>query len=219
MFVGHYGAAFVAKAVSPGLPLWLLLLAAQAVDVIFLGLVAVGVERMVLDPSLPSNPLDLQYMPISHGLLATVCWIAATYAVARRVAGQSRRSSAVLAAVVGSHWLLDLVVHRPDLPLISGEPRLGLGLWNHPLAALLLEEGWLLASLVVYLRFAAPEPRSRRLAITLVGVLALLHAVTLVMPHPDSVAVLLASMSVVFGAVTWAGYRVDRSQSPSLQSA
>jgi len=219
VFVGHYGAAFVAKAATPRLPLWLLLLAAQAVDVLFIGLVALGIERVALDPSLPSNPLDLQHMPISHGLLATGFWIVSTYAVTRWAAGWSHRSALTLAAVVGSHWLLDLLVHRPDLPLVVAEPRLGLGLWNHPLAALLLEEIWLLASLVIYLRAVASEPRSRRLAIALVAGLALLHAATLGMPPPEGVPVLLASMLVVFAVVTWSGHRIERTQLRSAQSA
>ena len=219
MFVGHYGAAFVARAAAPRLPLWLLLLAAQAVDLLFLALVAVGVERVALDPSLPSNPLDLQHMPISHGLLATAVWSAGVFAVSRSAAGLDRRSAAVLAAVVGSHWGLDFIVHRPDLPLVFGEPRLGLALWNHPLPAFLLEEAWLLASLVVSLRWVAPSPRTRRRAILLVLGLAALQAASGMMAPPASVPVFLVSMGAVLLLVPGLGRAVESAQPRSRQTA
>lgn len=209
MLVGHYSAAFLAKGVEPRLPLWVLLLAAQLVDIVHVLLVLGGLERVGLDPSLASNPLDLQFIPFTHGLAAALIWSAAVFLVARVRWFPDVRRSGVLALVVASHWVLDLVVHRPDLPLLTGDPRLGLSLWNHPWLSLLLEEALLIASAVFCLRRwghggAAP----RRLMALCIG-LAVLQIVTLALPAPASALALLAPLLALFVAVAWLGHRAE----------
>ena len=137
MFVGHYAGAFVAKAVEPRMSLAAYALAVQAVDVAWAVLVLLGVERLSIDPTLASNPLVLAHMPYTHSGPATLLWMLAAALVGWRWAG--RRAGLVLALAVGSHWVGDLIVHRPDLPLGWTGPKVGLALWDHPLVSWAVE--------------------------------------------------------------------------------
>ena len=100
-----------------------------------------------------STHFELEYMPFTHGLLASVLWAAAAYAVFRWLVVRKQSVAVVVALAVFSHWLFDLPVHTPDLPLWSDtSPKLGLGLWNNAVATYLLEAGLLVAGLWMYLR-------------------------------------------------------------------
>ncbi len=143
MFVGHYAAALAAKAAQPKAPLWTYVLGAQLVDVAWGGLVLAGVERMSLDERLPGSPLVLSHMPYTHSLSAAVVWAVAAGLVARFLLKLPRAAAVAVALVVASHWGLDFLVHRPDLPLWGGGPKVGLGWWNHPVPEQALEMGLL----------------------------------------------------------------------------
>src|SRR5262245_58994693 len=122
----------------------MLLVAVQLVDIAWAILVLLGVERVRIVPGLPSNPLVLEHMPFTHGLVATAAWASAAYLFTRSRVGD--RGALVVAAAVASHWLCDLLVHRRDLPLLAGEPKLGLGLWDVPALAFALEASILLGA-------------------------------------------------------------------------
>ncbi len=145
MFVGHYAAAFAAKAIAPKAPLWALAGACQLVDIGWSVLIAAGVERASVDPALPGSTFVLEYMPWTHSLPAALLWSLAAVAIVRLVPGGSWRTSAIIGAVVFSHWLLDLIVHRPDLELWFGGDKVGLGLWNYPVPEQIAEMGLLAA--------------------------------------------------------------------------
>src|SRR3989442_12068299 len=119
MFVGHYGVSFAAKKAEPAIPLWVLFIAVQLLDVLWAPLVLLGIEEARIVPGITaSNPLDLYYMPYTHSLLAAIGWSAAAFACCRLAAsGSSRTSALVVAASAFSHWALDFLVHRPALPL------------------------------------------------------------------------------------------------------
>jgi len=100
-----------------------------------------------------SNPLDLYYMPYTHSLAAVALW--STVAIILwKFLPRSRTWS--VAALVGlavfSHWLLDLLVHGPDLPVYDDTMKVGLGLWNYPAIALLLEVVLLFGGMAMYMR-------------------------------------------------------------------
>ena len=127
MFVGHYGVSFAAKAADRSIPLWLLFVAVQFVDVLWGGLVLLGIERVRIVPGITaSNPFDLYYMPYTHSLVASVLWAGGAVIAYRFVQGW-RGSALVVGAAVLSHWILDFVVHRPDLPLYDNTMKVGLG--------------------------------------------------------------------------------------------
>ncbi|MFI4964905.1 MAG: hypothetical protein ACHP9T_06005 [Caulobacterales bacterium] len=143
MFVGHYSAALAAKAAEPRAPLWTYVIGCQLLDVAWSALVMGGVEKLRIDPSLPGSSLDLYYMPWTHSLPGALGWSLAAALVVRVAMKLPARAAAFVGLAVFSHWLLDLGVHRPDLELWFGGPKVGLGLWNHPVPEQALEIGLL----------------------------------------------------------------------------
>ena len=211
MFVGHYSASFLGKAAAPRVPLWVFLLAAQLVDVAWAVFILLGVERFHLDPTLSSNPLVLDHMPYTHSLVATVGWaLAAGAVVAVATRGDAPRAAIATGLVVCSHWLLDVLVHRPDMTLAGGEPRLGLALWNLPLLAFVVE----IACLAGAAAWAATRPHvgadERRAVARGVGALVVLQVFTLLGPVPPSPTAMVLSVLATFVLVTWAAARAER---------
>ena len=208
MFVGHYGAAFLAKRAEPRAPLWVLLLAVMWVDVMWAIFILTGLERARVDPSLPGFPVDLEHMPYTHSLVATFAWAGLGFVLARRAVGWPLGVAVAIAAAVASHWFHDLPVHRPDLPLVWEGPKLGLGLWNYPVPELALEIAWLLATVLVLVRSRAVDDTTRtriwRLALALVA----LQAVTAVSPIPPGITPLAATALLSFLAIPWFARRI-----------
>lgn len=153
MFVGHYSVSFVAKAMAPEVPLWVLFVAVQLLDVIWAPLILLGIEKVRIVPGFTAtNPLDLYYMPYTHSLVAAIFWSVAGVVGWTIARGHRRATTArVVAAAVFSHWLLDFVVHRPDLPLYDDSMKVGLGLWNYAALAFMFEVGLLIAGMYLYL--------------------------------------------------------------------
>lgn len=154
MFVGHYAASLTLKSFEKRVSLGVLFLAVQFVDILFFPFVLAGIERMnIVENFTQSTHFELEYMPFTHGLLSSVLWAVAAYAVFRWVVVKKQSVAVVVALAVFSHWLLDLPVHTPDLPLWSDtSPKFGFGLWNNAIATYLLEAALLLFALWMYLR-------------------------------------------------------------------
>ncbi len=153
MFVGHYAASLALKSYEKEASLGVLFLAVQFVDIVFFPLVLLGIERLnFIENYTASTHFELEYMPFTHSLLATLFWAGAAYALFRWVLLKKNSVAVVIALAVFSHWLLDLVVHTPDLPLWSdASTKFGLGLWNHPVMTYALEAFLLLGGLWLYL--------------------------------------------------------------------
>lgn len=153
MFIGHYGPAFGAKAADRQIPLWVLFIAVQWLDVVWSVLVMLGVEKLRIVPGLmAASPLDLYYMPYTHGLFGALALSVLFGGVVALVMRRNRgRVFAIVAACVFSHWLLDLVVHRPDLWIYDGV-KVGFGLWRWPWISLPLELTVLIAGAWIYVR-------------------------------------------------------------------
>jgi hypothetical protein len=154
MFVGHYGVSFSAKKIEPSIPLWVLFLAVQFLDVLWAPVILLGIEKVRIVPGFTaSNPLDLYYMPYTHSLLAALFWSCVGGVAYRYLARPSRPGvSFVIGLAVFSHWLLDFIVHRPDLPLYGNSVKVGLGLWNVPVLAFGLESALLFGGMWFFLR-------------------------------------------------------------------
>jgi hypothetical protein len=152
MFVGHYGVSFAANAKNRTVPLWVLFLAVQLLDVFWSIFVLLGIEKVRIIPGFTrTNPLDLYYMPYTHSLFGALGW-SILAAVAYQLWRRGSSGSALVGVAVFSHWVLDLVVHVHDLPLFGDRFKVGFGLWNYPALALGLEIIVLLGGLWVYLR-------------------------------------------------------------------
>ena len=170
MFVGHYGVSFAAKKAEPAIPLWVLFIAVQLLDVLWAPFVLLGIEKVRIVPGFTaSNPLDLYYMPYTHSLVAAIGWsIVAFLAYRFTVRSAPPRAAAIVGLAVFSHWVLDFLVHRPDLPLYDNTAKVGLGLWNLPAVALGLEALLLFGAMWLYVRHTA-----RRTAMLVFGVVML----------------------------------------------
>lgn len=154
MFIGHYGPAFAAKPAEPRLPLWLLFIAVQFMDVCWSLLVLAGIEKLRIVPGFTEgSPLDLYYMPFTHGLPGALA-LSVLLGVVVMAFYRERRARVfwVIAAAVFSHWLLDLVVHVPDLPLWENTMKVGFGLWHWAWISVPLEIATLTAGAFVYAR-------------------------------------------------------------------
>src|SRR5882724_4823911 len=152
MFIGHYALALAAKRAAPRTSLGTLFLAVQLADMLWPVFLILGLEQAHLVPG--PNPfliLWLDSIPISHSLLTLIAWGVLFAAVYRMRTGYAKGAIVVALGVV-SHWVLDVVTHRPDMPLYPGGPTLGLGLWNSVPGTVIIEVGMFAAGTWIYLR-------------------------------------------------------------------
>lgn len=175
MFVGHYGPSFAIKSIQPAIRLWVLFIAVQLLDVGWSVLVFLGIEKVRIVPGITaSNPFDLYYMPFTHSLVAAFVWAIAAIILSRFLLGTRDWSAGMwIGTAVFSHWVLDFLVHRRDLPLYDDTAKVGLGIWNYPIIALLLEAVLLFAGMIMYLRKTRPLSTVGRLGPPILGVLML----------------------------------------------
>jgi len=211
MFVGHYSASIVAKAVSPKTPLWLLLVAAQLVDIFWTSFVLLGIEKVRLDFSLLSNPLDLYFMPFTHSLAATFFWAVIAYVLVRLIPrlNLTVKQSFIIAAVVASHWLLDLIVHRHDL-LVFDDIKVGLGLWNYPIIALIVEVMLVAASVIFLCTKSSFSYLYKRRVIVFALVLVILQISSMFRAIPNTVSLLVMTSFSIYIGIAIVGYFMDR---------
>ena len=156
MFVGHYAAAFALKGREKGASLGWLFIAAQFVDILFFPFALWGLETMEFVPGFTeTNDFKMEF-PYTHGLVGSIGWSILFAAVYFLLSGRKKTNGKAIAIILGigvlSHWVADLFVHTPDLPLFQGEPKFGFGLWHNKAATFGLEAVLLVAGLWYYLR-------------------------------------------------------------------
>ncbi len=218
MFIGHYGVSFAAKAADRRLPLWLLFIAVQWLDIVWSGLVMLNVEKLRIVPGFTQgSDLDLYYMPFTHGLIGALALSAALGAVAALFFRDRRAAAgAMIAGAVFSHWLLDVVVHVPDLPLLGDSFKVGLGLWRHVWLSLPLELAILVAGAALYAR-AVPS-RTRRGDVWLwlfVAAMAALQVYGYFGPGPASPLSFAQTALGTYGVLAALAAAVDRARGTS----
>ena len=212
MFIGHFALAFAARPVVPAVSLGTLFVAVQFADLLWPVLVLAGIERFEIHPGITAvTPLDFIHYPWSHslatlvgmGLVLGIAWM-----LVRRGAWQPAMA---IAALVASHWLLDVIAHRPDMPLApGGEARLGLGLWDSRVATLVVEGALFAACVGWYAARTRPRDAVGRWALMgLVAFLSLIYAGNLFGPPPPSVGAVAWSANAMWLLVAW-GYWIDR---------
>lgn len=211
MFLAHFGVGFGAKAAAPEVSLGSLFLAAQFIDLIWPTLLLFGIERVnIISDGMRNPPLDFVYYPYSHSLLAVIGWaalVAAIYFIVRC----GRSGAVVLGLAVISHWLLDLVVHYPDLPLYPGNsPLLGFSVWSSPVAAMAVELAIFAAGMWLYLRVTRAADATGKWALwSLVALLLLIQIANAFGPPPPSTTAIAWVGQAQWLLVIW-GYWVDR---------
>jgi membrane-bound metal-dependent hydrolase YbcI (DUF457 family) len=160
MFLGHFGLAFASKRASGSAALGTSFLAAQFIDLLWPFFLIAGVEKVEVDPGNTAfTPLNFVSYPFSHSLAAVIVW-ALLFGIVYYFLRKKSRAAIILAVLVLSHWFLDLLTHRPDLPISFGDGRkYGLGLWNNPAATIIVELIIFGAGCLLYLR--STEPRNK----------------------------------------------------------
>ena len=184
MFVGHYAAAMAAKAIEPKAPMWTLAAASQLVDIGWSGFIMAGIEHARSDPALPGSTLVLYDMPWTHSLPAALAWSLGAALLVKLLLRLQWGASLIIGLVVFSHWLLDLLVHRPDLDLYPGGPKLGFALWNYPVPEQALEMGLLALCGAVWVASRKSLARTAWPAIGFIAFLAALQIAAMFAPPP-----------------------------------
>jgi hypothetical protein len=215
MFIGHFGVALAAKKLAPRTSLGTFFFAAQFLDLIWPILLLLGVEHVRIAPGITRmTPLDFYDYPISHSLVTAAGWsllVGGIYYLARHRFGDA----SVVGLAVLSHWVLDFLVHRPDLPLWPGGPKVGLGLWNHWLPEIVLEVAIFFAGIWLYLTVTRARDRIGQYAFwTLMALLLFGWASTLssAPPDPHSMAWFALTMWIF---IPWAGW-ADKHREPRM---
>ncbi|MEM8917596.1 MAG: hypothetical protein AAGE37_01950 [Pseudomonadota bacterium] len=204
MFIGHFAPAMVA-AVHPKAPgLGTLFVAGQLVDFGFFGLALLGIEKFRIVPGITvMNPLDLYHFPYTHSLLGSGIW-ALAFGLLIWLITRNRAGAVIGGLVVLSHWLLDWVVHAPDLTLAGSPPKLGLGLWNYPAIAMPLELILTFGALAFFItRTRSTSPRSRPALVLLAVLLAFMQVYNWIGPQPvaaDAAMMITALIAFVLAA-------------------
>ena len=175
MFVGHYSVAFAVKSEQNKIPLWVLFVAVQLLDFIWAPLVLLGIEKMRIAPGITAaNPLDLYYMPYTHSLIGALAWSALAFLVYKVTSRTKVAAGLIVALAVFSHWILDLIVHRPDLAIYDDTLKVGFGLWNYRGLEFGLEMAILVAGIIIYLKRNVVRSVVRKYSLIIFGVLLIL---------------------------------------------
>ena len=215
MFIGHFGVALAAKKVTPRISLGTLVMAAQFTDLLWPIFLLLGIEKVVIAPgNTVVTPLDFISYPLSHSLLANLGW-ASLFAGIYKLVKHNSRGALCLWFVLMSHWILDALTHRADLPLYPGSSTyVGLGLWNSRLGTILVEGAIFMLGVMLYSNATRPRDRIGIYAFrTFVALLVLFYVANLFgPPPPSSKAVALGSLSLWL-LVMWA-YWFDRHRQP-----
>ena len=216
MFIGHWAPALAvaAKRQRPGLDT--LFIAAQLIDWAFFVFVLLGVEKLRLTPGVSAiSPLDLYFMPYTHSLVGALAWGGGTTIVVWAIL-RDRTAALLTGAVVVSHWLLDLLVHVPDLTIAGSPPKLGLGLWNYPGIEMPLELAMTFGALWFYVR--ARRPRLIRVLV-LAALLLGLQLFNWFGPVASEVTPGTSYLALLaYGLVTLAGWWMGKSAGLSAQA-
>jgi hypothetical protein len=159
MFVGHLAVGLIGKRIEPRISLGTWILAAMLADLLLFPLLIAGIERFRAFPGVTANRM-VGDIPYSHSVVMDVVW-ASLFAGAYFVRRRDARGAWLLFAAVISHWVLDFISHRPDMPLAPGTRAVfGLGLWNSIPATLIVEGGFWIVAIIIYVRATRPKKRA-----------------------------------------------------------
>lgn len=211
VFIGHFGVGFAAKPLAPRVSLGTLFLAAQFIDLLWPSLLLLGVEHVRIIPGTTVvTPLVFDYYPYSHSLLFVIVWALAIGGM-HFLRHQNRNSALVIGALVVSHWVLDVIVHTPDLPLIPRTgPLLGFGAWNSLPLTLAIELPLFIVGVWLYARHTKPADATGKWALyALIALLLLIYAGNLFGEAPPSIKA-LAWVGQLQWLLVVMGYWVDR---------
>jgi hypothetical protein len=216
MFIGHYALAFGAKKVAPSVSLGTAFIACQFADMLWPAFLGLGLEVVEIEPgNTLVTPLNFVSYPYSHSLVMLLVWAALFALVYRIVKGSRPMAMATLAVLVLSHYVLDVITHRPDMPItIGGTTKLGFGLWNYPAATLAIESALFIAGAAMYTVATRATDRIGTYGLwSLIAVLVAIYFAALYGPPPPNVSAIATAGHLSWLFVIWA-YWVDRHRQP-----
>ncbi len=216
MFIGHFALAFGAKRIAPMMSLGTLFLACQFADLLWPTLLVFGWEVVEIDPgNTLVTPLNFVSYPYSHSIVALVGWSALFALAYRTIGGWQPVAIGTIAALVFSHYVLDVITHRPDLPItLTGSRRLGLGLWNYPGTTLAVESALFIVGSAIYMSVTRARDAAGRAGLyALIVVMVAIYFAALYGPPPPSTAAIAGAGHLTWLFVIWA-YWVDRHRAP-----
>jgi len=210
MFIGHHATAFALKPIAPRVSLGILFGATILLDLIWPILILLGIEDVRIAPGITAfTPLDFYKYPVTHSLLAVLGW-SVLAAILYWLFRKSVRDAAIVGAAVLSHWIVDFIAHRPDLPLWPGGPKVGLGLWSSIPATIVVEVGLFIAGLALYLRATRARDRAGSIALwSLVVFLGVVYVLNITSPPPPSARAIAWAGLAQWLFVPW-GFWIDR---------
>lgn len=217
MFIGHYALAFGATRMAPTVSLGTLFLACQFADLLWPTLLLLGIERVEIDPGNTAfTPLNFVSYPYSHSLVMLLAWSVIIGLAYRTIRGGTARAALVVAGLVFSHFVLDFITHRPDLPITtSGTTKVGLGLWNAPTGTLIIESLMFVIGVLVYGMTRKSQGREAGTGLwVLVGALVAIFFANAFGPPPPNVMAIAVAGHALWLFVAWA-YWVDRNRQSS----
>lgn len=206
MFIGHYAVAFASKRFAPRTSLGTLIAAASLLDLLWPIFILLGWEQVRIQPGNTAfTPLDFVSYPISHSLAAAIGW-ATLFALLYFLVTRYGKGAILIWVGVVSHWVLDLVSHRPDMPLYPGGPRLGLGLWNSIAATVIVEGLMYVIGVGIYLRVTRPKDGIGRWGLlSFVIAVGAFYVANIFSPPPPSVNILAIGALVLSSfLIAWA---------------
>ncbi|MFZ0389651.1 MAG: metal-dependent hydrolase, partial [Calditrichia bacterium] len=188
MFIGHYGVALAAKKWDSRPSLGTLFMASQFIDLLWPLFLLLGIEQVRIDPGNTAfTPLDFVNYPFSHSFIGVLIW-AVLFGGIYYAVKHSRKGALVVALLVLSHWILDFITHRPDLPLMPGSGlKLGLSLWNFVFFSILLEGIIFFAGTYLYSKATTAKNRTGKIAFwSLIIFLVIVYLANIFGPPPPS---------------------------------
>jgi hypothetical protein len=210
MGIGHIAVGLASKRWAPRASLGWLVAAPVFVDLLWSIFILLGIEHARIVPGITkAMPLDLEYIPFSHSLVAVLAW-ALLFGALYRALHKDWRAAIVLYVGVFSHFVLDWISHRPDMPILPSGPRIGLGLWNYPVAAVTVEVAMLLGGALLYMRTISGGNKRATVAFWSINAFLVLTNVGAYFgpPPPDVKPMAFLNLSVLL--VVWAFQTIDR---------
>ena len=206
MFLGHYGVAFGARTERNKIPLWVLFVAVQLLDLLWAPFVFLGLERVRIVLGIPAtSPLGPSYMQYTHSLVGALVWSALAAFVYKLMRGVKASSSAsfIVALAVFSHWILDLIVHRPDLAIYDDRLKVGFGLLNYKGAEFAMEIALLVIGIALYLKRNVIKSAWRKIGIVVFGVVLILVQTQTTFWDPPLSSNRIVAITTLFAAIAF----------------
>jgi len=197
MFIGHFAVGLAAKSVKPSISLGTYFMAVQFVDLLWPTLLLLGAEQVAIEPGITEmTPLNFINYPITHSLLMAFVWALGGFLLYYFIK-KDVKGGLIIAACVASHWVLDFVTHRPDLPLAFSEStKVGLGLWNNKALTVIIETLLFVGGLWLYVRTTKAADKTGTYSFWgLIAFLLVIHVSNVLGPPPPNVE-----------AIAWAGH-------------